>query len=245
MPRVVTSTNVQTVPSARKSNRASTRSTRLSTAKVIKATTPPPPPVTTLSPTPGTTLKLGGIVSKMAAIASGISKPQEIRDFQNAKADALQRLHAVITNKAERKDVIGFAKSLLKAMKLLNVVVVKHGERRDTAVFAQAMLSGLKRLDDIFKKGTKEQVVNYAKTMVDAIKLYDVEANPNNGGTAATKTTTESTTVTTEGTDTTTADVTEEPAQTTTEEVEMEATTANYYDYYYGAGQYKTHLVTF
>ena len=236
---MTSSTYLQTVPSVAKSSKAAT--TNLDSATVKPKTTPASSQVATAATSAppggeGTTLKLGGIVSKMAVIASGFSKPQEIIDFKNAKADALRRLDAVIMNKAERQDVIGFAKSLLKAMKLLNVVVVKHGERRDTAVFAQAMLSGLKRLDDIFKKGTKQQVVSYAKTMIDAIKMYDVEANPNSGAamTSSTTTTTEPTTITT---DTTTTDVPEEPPPTTTEEYEMEATTVNYYYDYYSGGQ--------
>ena len=199
-------------------------------------------PASTATSPQGTTNELGAMVSKMAVIADGFSKPQEIIDFQNAKEDALQKLDAVIMNKAERQDVINFAKSLLNAMKLLNVVVAKHGERRDTAVFAQAMLSGLKRLDDIFKKGTKQQVVNYAKTMVDAIKLYDVEADPNSGA-AKTPSPTQTTTTatTTAQPDTTTTDVPEEPP-TTTEEYEMEDYTTP--DYYTG-GQYCLDLLLF
>lgn len=180
------------------------------------------------------------MVSKMAVIADGISKPQEIINFETAKADALRKLDAVIINNAERQDVVNFAKSLLNAMKTLNTVVVKHGERRDISVFAQSMLSGLKKLDEIFKTGNKQQVVEFGKSLVDIIKQFHIESEAQlrveETTLRTTLTTTETTTTLPE---TTTVDIPEEISEfpTTTEEYEMEdfmTTTPYYHDFYIG-----------
>lgn len=234
------------VQSARTATKAGQELTPAPIIPPVPAVTPTPDPVnkenveTTPTPEPvvnENTATTPAPVVDTFATSSDTENSQAIGNFENARTDAMQKLTAVITNNAEKIDVVNFAKALLNTMKTLNVLVVKYGENRETANFAQSMLFGMRKLDEIYKTGIKQDVVTFARLLVDTIKQFNVASVA-----PIMKETTPTPTPTTSEATTEIPTTTDIPAEydppTTTEEYEYEELMTSTPDYM--GGQYNT-----